>query len=256
MKIYVVSHKKAKLPKEDIYRQIFVGKQRNGDSKLLTDAVGDNISAKNPYYCELTALYWIWKNGSDDIEGLVHYRRYFFRNKFSKSFNNLLRKKDIEREVANNKVILPEKRYIKNANVKEHYSRHHNESDLIICRNIIKEKYPEYLQSFDTVMERRFIYPYNMIIAKKDLIDHYSEWLFDILFEAEKRIDLSEYDDYNKRVFGFLSERLLNVWIEKKYSEQVKEYYVANIEDGTFERVKKIIKEKIKKIEARKYEKY
>lgn len=33
------------------------------------------------------------------------------------------------------------------------------------------------------------------------------------IFELEKRIDVSSYDEYHKRVFGFLSEQLLLVWI-------------------------------------------
>ncbi len=48
--------------------------------KDLTDMTGDNISEKNPIYCELTGLYWMWKNmiirgAKEDYYGLYQYRR-------------------------------------------------------------------------------------------------------------------------------------------------------------------------------------
>ena len=79
--VYVVSHKNAKFPTESIYKPIQVGKKESFTE--IRDNTGDNISEKNPNYCELTAAYWIWKNDKSDITGLTHYRRYFFKNKKS-----------------------------------------------------------------------------------------------------------------------------------------------------------------------------
>ncbi len=53
---------------------------------------------------------------------------------------------------------------------------------------------------------------YNMFIMRRDLFNDYSEWLFNILFEVEKRISISAYPD-QARVFGYMSEYLLNVFI-------------------------------------------
>lgn len=85
-----------------------------------------------------------------------------------------------------------------------------------MCRKIISQKYPDYILSFDKVMNGKKACMCNMFIMRKELLNEYCNWLFDILFELEEKIDISDRDDYQKRVFGFISERLFNVWIEKK----------------------------------------
>ena len=82
IKIYIAAHKKANLPQKEGYVPIQVGSQLHDDLGYLKDNQGDNISIKNPNYCELTGLYYIWKNTNSDIIGLTHYRRYFFDNPF------------------------------------------------------------------------------------------------------------------------------------------------------------------------------
>ena len=84
-KIYIVTHKKFKPPVDPMYVPIQVGKQNTKKNlNILSDDTGDNIAYKNANYCELTALYWIWKNEMQaDIIGMCHYRRYFTRLKWS-----------------------------------------------------------------------------------------------------------------------------------------------------------------------------
>ena len=77
MSIYVVTHKKYNIPKMKGYIPIQVGASLHENLGYKVDSDGDNISYKNPNYCELTALYYMWKNLDDDIIGLTHYRRYF-----------------------------------------------------------------------------------------------------------------------------------------------------------------------------------
>ena len=43
-------------------------------------------------------------------------------------------------------------------------------------------------------------------------MDQYCEWLFDILKKLESKVDISDYDNYQQRIYGFLAERLLNVY--------------------------------------------
>ena len=209
--LYVVTHKHCtNIPYERTL--IGVGNKKINDV-VIYDSVGDNITSKNKSYCELTALYWIWKHNKRNVVGLEHYRR-FFCYKLSifkphpvriKTFNKLLLKYDM---------ICTNKYYFKD-NLYNYYKKNHNSKDLDECRNIIVELYPDYTISFDKVINDKFAHMCNMFVTNKNILDSYCSWLFAILFELEKRIDISSYDDYQKRVYGFLAERLFNVWIYK-----------------------------------------
>ena len=227
--IYIISHKQVEFPKNKIYKTLQVGRKENfGD---LRDNTGENISEKNPNYCELTAAYWIWKNDKSDITGLTHYRRYFFKTKNNNSIKNILDKEDIENILKTYDIILPEKERIIKYTVKGAYKKFHHIEDFNKCRDIIEEKYPEYLEAFDEIANGRKLYLYNMFISRKEIFDEYYKWLFDILFELEKRVDISNYSDYDKRIFGFLSERLLSVWLQKNNQLKMKEMPVYNVEE-------------------------
>ena len=205
VKVYIATHKKAKLPELKEYAPIQVGADGKESLGYITDNTGENISNKNSNFCELTATYWIMKNDNSDIVGLTHYRRYFFNNIFSNSFKNIIKKEKIINILNKYDIIVP-KKYNLGGTVKNQYSKFHNIEDLMKCGEIIKNKYPEYSEAFDKVLKKRKIYTYNMFISRKKVFDDYYKWLFDILFEAEKIIDISNYDNYNKRVYGFLSE--------------------------------------------------
>ena len=223
MKIFVVSHKEVNFPNQKIYIPIQVG---NGKSFTeIRDNTGENISPKNKNFCELTAAYWIWKNDNSKIVGITHYRRYFFKNKFSNSINNILDEKDIESILKKYDIIVPEIENIVKYTVEEAYGYYHHINDFNKCRKIINEIYPEYVESFDEVASRKQVYLYNMFIAKKEVFDLYYKWLFDILFELEKRVD------------GFLSERLFNVWLLKNNNLKIKEMPVYNIEKNVLPQI-------------------
>ncbi len=247
MAIYIVTHKKYKMPDVKDYQPIQVGAALHDDLGYLKDSDGDNISKKNPNYCELTALYYIWKNCKENVVGLVHYRRYFCTkktihpSKYILSYDHaiqLLKKYDI---------ILPYKMYRQGKTLREDYAAAHNIKDYDICRDVIGEKYPDYLNAFDKVSAQKTLYQYNMLICKKELFDSYCQWLFDILFEVERRVDIRKYDAYNQRIFGFLSERLFNVWLEYKQLN-VKKCEVYNIEDSLAQLLKANLKNVIKPI--------
>lgn len=246
VKIYVATHKMANFPKQDIYIPLHVGAEGKEDLGYLKDNTGDNISIKNKNYCELTATYWIMKNDNSDIVGLTHYRRYFFKNIYSNSFKNILEKQEILEILKNYDIIVPKKTNL-DYNVKKQYEVVHHLKDLEECKNIIKEKYPQYEQAFNKIMNDYKMHTCNMFISKKKLFNEYYTWLFDILFELEKRVDISNYDDYNKRIYGFLSERLFNVWLEKNKTDlKIKEFMVYNTDKTILWQTLKSLNEKLK----------
>lgn len=179
----------------------------------LRDDSGENISVRNPNYCELTALYWAWKNMDAEIMGFCHYRRFFASAADRDSF---LSEEEAEHILRLFDVILPVARnYVIETNYSQFANAHHVK-DLNETRKIIGEKCPEYLDAFDKRMARTSGHRFNMMVMRRNLLDEYCCWLFDILFELEKRIDISDYNDNDKRVFGHIAERLLDVWIDAR----------------------------------------
>lgn len=232
MTIYVVSHKKidAKLPEG--YKGIAVGPLAQDPPKgFVSDNTGDNISNKNANYCELTAQYWIWKNDNEsDIIGLCHYRRFFTTKMFSNDRKYILNRSQIIHDIKKSgyDIILPV-RPIARRTVKEIYLDYGFEKDLDILREVISQKYPQYVSEYDSLLNRHSNYIANMMITKKETFDEYSDWLFNILFDVEKKVDISTYTPQQARIFGFMSERLLEVWVRQKQL-RVKHYRVMNTE--------------------------
>lgn len=232
--MYIITHKKYNFPTLGEYIPLVVGANKNKveiSGIVQYDNTGDNISDKNSSFCELTGLYWIYKNSTiDGIVGLSHYRRYFFKSK-KVNLANIVDKKYIEQKLTNADIILPKKKYLIDGNVYNDYKAHHNIKDLDNCISIIEKKYPDYKEATSIIMKRNYLHSFNMFATKKALIDKYCEWLFDVLFELEKETDISKYDDYNKRIYGFLSERLFNIWVLKN-NLKICEVDVYNIEEN------------------------
>ena len=75
IKLIIATHKEFQMPQnKELYLPIQVGSEGKDDLGYQRDNTGENISLLNPYYCELTGLYWAWKNLDCDYLGLVHYR--------------------------------------------------------------------------------------------------------------------------------------------------------------------------------------
>lgn len=239
IKILVATHKAYWMPEDDVYLPLHVGKEGKQDLGFIGDNTGDNISNKNPHYCELTGLYWAWKNLRCNYIGLCHYRRYFshcsFRNNCNTKKMNIFQRNDYEKLLKQYDVILPKKRNYYIETVRSHYEHAHYKKDMDEVQHIIEELYPEYLPSFKNVMDSTSLYILNMFVMNKELFDDYCKWLFSILFSLEQRIDIVNYNVYQARVYGFIAERLFNVWILNQ-NLNIVEVKVTNLEPENWAR--------------------
>lgn len=226
MTIYVITHKPfKKIAYEKIYTTLQVGAATNKSFFYLRDDQGDNISGLNPFYCELTGMYWIWKNTYCDIVGICHYRRYFIdKNK------NILNETIIKQSLEKSDLIVPRISKFALSVYKQYvYGKYQHKEDIDKVGDIIREKYPQYFESFRKVMSDNKCYAFNMMVMKRSLFDKYCVWLFDILFSLQTQINYTDYKGEEKRVFGFISERLFLVWI--RFNQlKVMEYDVLNTE--------------------------
>ncbi|MBT8903518.1 glycosyltransferase [Lactobacillus delbrueckii subsp. bulgaricus] len=226
--MYMVTHKPVDFIPEG-RTPIFVG---NGDNirDYLRDNTGDNISEKNPYYCELTAMYWIWKNDSSSkYISIEHYRRFFMDP--NALVPKVCPKEKIEGYLEKGKIVLPSitKWHM---SVGDIYRESHVGKDLDNVANIIAKEQPEYVADFNQVMSGRDQHELNMMVLPKAIFDEYCEWLFNILFKLEKETDLSDRSKYQQRMYGFMSERLEDVWLKhNEYNSEVRElpiYFVLD----------------------------
>ncbi|MBP3597209.1 MAG: DUF4422 domain-containing protein [Clostridia bacterium] len=227
IKIIVATHQKYQMPKDTMYLPIHVGAEGNDNIGYKKDNIGENISIKNPYFCELTGLYWAWKNLDAEYIGLTHYRRHFtvnnkIPNNEEDKFKIVLSQNELEKKLKKTDIILPKKRKYFIETLYSHYKHTMYVEPLDETRKIIAERCPKYLKEFDKLKTRTSSHMFNMFIMKKEYFDRYSEWLFDILFELEKRVDVKKYEKFHARFFGRISELLLDIWIKTndlKYEE-------------------------------------
>ncbi|MDY4479232.1 MAG: DUF4422 domain-containing protein [[Pasteurella] aerogenes] len=219
--IIVATHKHYEMPSDNMYIPLHVGKDGKSDIGYIGDNTGEHISYKNPYFCELTGLYWAWKNLDCDYIGLIHYRRIFSIKKLQKRVKAPLRELylssvEAEKLLQHYDIIVPSKRRYWIETLYSHYAHTFHKEHLDVSRDIILEHCPEYICSFDRVMSQTSGYMFNMFIMRKELVNDYCSWLFDILFELENRISVEQYDSFHARFLGRVSEVLFNVWLDKK----------------------------------------
>lgn len=245
IKILVCCHKSSELPKGNIFLPIHVGASISEDNlnmqrdDTLDGRLCDNISDKNKSYCELTAMYWAWKNIKKlypDIEyiGLNHYRRFFcfkaskIKTKYIcksadyfdlKKMYKYLKKKDW---IVSTHGIFAHSLYVQ-------YCVSHYSADLKLAKLAIESLCPDYIKAFDIVLNKNSkLYAYNMFIMPYEDFQDYCSWLFPILKYVEERSIFRYYDDVQKRVFGYLAERLQDVYMiaNKKTYTECPVYYV------------------------------
>lgn len=191
--------------KEEISLQVgaaLTEKRISPDTVL--DCDGENISARNKQFCELTGLYWIWKNACEDYVGLVHYRRHF-----------LLPDDWLERMAGSRvDVILPVPLYVA-PSIEGNYKERHIASDWEYLMTYFKTKLPKEYEAATRIFSGNLYSPCNMLIARKEVLGALCEWMFPILFAVAEHGGEKE-DSYLNRYPGFISERLITYYFESR----------------------------------------
>ena len=219
--VVVATHKPYAMPADPLYLPLHVGAEGKESIGFVGDNTGDHISAKNPQFCELTGLYWAWKNVDADYIGLAHYRRHFCGKGRGEPLSRVLTEQEAQRLLAGKDGLLPKKRNYYIETLYSHYAHTMHVEPLEVAGEIIREKYPAYAPAFEDLKHRRSAHMFNMLVLRRDHLDAYCTWLFDILFELERRVDTAAYDAFHGRFFGRVSELLLDVWLSEQHFDLV-----------------------------------
>lgn len=229
IKLFVCCHKLELIPKHPLLFPIQVGAflADKHFRDYLHDDTGDNISEKNGSYCELTAQYWAWKNVKADYYGFFHYRRFLYPdinarlpyrierepnlsilNKIGYGeFADLIQKYDLIAPIGENMYV----------SVRDHYANapFHHLTDLDLVEMITRERTPEISGAMEEYMSNTISYFGNIYIMRRRLFQNYCSWLFPVLEEFDCISDTKNYSVQEKRVDGYLAERLLGTYITK-----------------------------------------
>ncbi|RTK98357.1 MAG: DUF4422 domain-containing protein [Proteobacteria bacterium] len=236
IQIFISYHKNYHIFKNEILTPIHVGSAlSNNKLDMVSDSTGDNISEKNPNFCELTAQYWAWKNCNDDYIGFLHYRRLFdfteknlTENKWGlvveDNIDNIYLKYGLNTDFLNHfipqyDVIISKPWDVSNAgtkNLHDHYNSAESKlhiKDYDRALEILVTKYPQYQQAINKYNNSKLGYFNNMFILKRELFEEYTQLMFDVLFHLESELDISKYDMQEARVFGYISEWLFGIYV-------------------------------------------
>ena len=262
-KILVCCHKPDNFKNDEVYMPIHVGKANSKyELGIQGDDTGDNISKENPHFCELTGLYWAWKNMQPvDYIGLCHYRRYFNFHTHGTMFSDSTiihseKFDDLDLSLPNidglfsqyDAVIAKPRIYPYSLSVD--YCVGQVSEDLLTLYEVVEAKYPDYSVDMKNVfLKNNKLSHYNMFILRWEDFNNYCEWLFDVLFEVRKKINIENYSVYQGRIWGFMSERLLQVWLLHN-NKRVKHYPIYWIVDykqqkSIFDRMQRYLRAKL-----------
>lgn len=218
---------------------------------ILRDDLHGQLSARNRNYCELTAFDEIAQSAVADYVGVMHYRRIFAAPRpltlMAKSAEYQLRvlrhrlglsDKPVERHVTiqldNPETLEAEARslntYLQSVcrdvdiitpiqvryygmTLREQYARAHPVAYYDRFMHLLTEMHPELAPFVDTIENSKSYYLFNMFVMRRELFLRYWEILSSTLFALQKEIDLRGLDTYQARVFGFIAERFMAIFV-------------------------------------------
>lgn len=207
VKIFVACHKPYDFISDEVYTPIHVGRSISNCmdemSEMIGDDTGDNISDKNPFYSEMTSLFWAWKNyHNSEYIGFCHYRRYF---------GEKITDDNIDSFFADGTDVILAGPMFRHYNRWNFFKTYVGSEDLAIMQMVVKKLYPDYYVTMTRYANDYIDYPLNMLLCRRELFDKYAEWIFSILFECEKHVKLSPYSRA-RRLYGYLAEFLMPVY--------------------------------------------
>ena len=255
--LLVCCHKPGPFPTQPPYLPIQVGKAlAHIDLNIQGDDTGTNISLKNPSYCELTGMYWAWKNLKPQprLIGLCHYRRYFDFHRQCRHFTaqqyfktaewdslNLDVPNNLTDQITPGAALVARPHWWMCSNYTR-YCRSFIPKDIKTLHNVIKERQPDYNPAFNSFMHKTNRQSQgNMFIMTWTDFNNYCTWLFDLLSETEKRIDISGYDPVQRRIYGYMAEFLLNIWLRKNKFRLIRRPLICITDDKQNELQAKVV---------------
>jgi hypothetical protein len=219
--IAVATHKPYRMPADSVYLPLHVGAALHPDvcQDIQPDSVGNNISMMNAQYSELTGLWWIWKNLDAEYKGLVHYRRHFASDDISRRlahdrFERIAVEEDFRNALKKAPVILPQPRNYLIETVESHYRHTMPAEQLETVSEVINQEYPAYASALEEVLSGTHAHIFNMSVMRADIMDEWCSWIFPLLGLVTDRLNPSQYDAFNARYPGRVSEWLLDVWLK------------------------------------------
>ena len=201
MKIYVVgSSKNNFLPLDNIREKFLIDQKHEGD----------NIDFLNPWYCELTGLYYLWKHVDDDIVGLEHYRTYFWEN------NKPINEQEIVKKLKNGDIIVSGYKYPwNNHNILSTELNFCVKDSLPKFLNVLEKKDKDLADYFKNFLNGQRLYACNCFIGPKKILNEWAEFLFNLLIEFEEISNIGPGTNTLRRE-GYFSEFLFGAWLEYK----------------------------------------
>lgn len=216
--IYVVTHKRYNVQDDELYYPLCVGKNYKNE-KYLIETKGDNLTYLNEKINECTALYWIWKNTTTEYVGLNHYRRYFYNNNIRNNGNYLDKETACELleeyDIILAEIVLDYRRNVLDV-ILDSMDSELCIRALTVLMDVMKKYQPDYVEPFEHIINGHSFHPCNMFVTHRKIFNAYCNWIFSFLIEAAEKIDVKKYGEYDKRVMGFMAERLLTTWILKE----------------------------------------
>ena len=162
----------------------------------LLDDTGDNISAKNKQYCEMTATYWAWKNTKHDWTGIEHYRRH------------LLTTPAMLREDVDAILPLP---YICYPDELTQFRRFVGDDVVEALRRALRVLHPDKYAAYEAILNGSYQYTYNLVCARREVFEDYCAWFFRITEYMETMTD-EVPEIAETRALSYVAEVLTNLY--------------------------------------------